>query len=228
MSHLLSIPVITIDGPSGTGKGTVSALLAKELGWHYLDSGSLYRVLALAADSHQISLDDELRLAALAKQLDVRFVHSHDHLAPEVVLEGSNISESIRSESCGNKASLVGALAKVREALIARQRAFRVAPGLVTDGRDMGSVIFPDASLKIFLSADTEERARRRYLQLKKRGINVSLDTLCVDLVERDRRDRERAVAPLKAATDAHIIDTTHLSIDEVLQAIRQRMHIFF
>jgi cytidylate kinase len=227
MSHFLSIPVITIDGPSGTGKGTVSALLAKELGWHYLDSGSLYRVLALAADSHQISLDDELRLVVLAQQLDVKFIPAHDHLAPDVVLEGSNISESIRSESCGNKASIVGALAKVREALIARQRAFRIAPGLVTDGRDMGSVIFPDAPLKIFLSAETEERARRRYLQLKKRGISVSLDTLCADLVERDRRDRDRAVAPLKPAVDAHIIDTTHLSVDEVLQAIKQRMPVF-
>jgi cytidylate kinase len=228
MTYSSLAPVITVDGPSASGKGTVSALLARELGWHHLDSGSLYRVLALAADSHKVSLDDELHLATLVHSLDVKFVISQNSLMPEVILEGINVTESIRTESCGKKASIVGALSKVREALVGRQRVFREPPGLVTDGRDMGSVIFPDAGVKIFLSATPEERARRRHLQLKNLGINVSLDTLCVELIERDRRDQDRAVAPLKPAVDAQIIDTTHLTIDEVLHKIKQIAHAVY
>jgi CMP/dCMP kinase len=222
----LKIPVITIDGPGGTGKGTVGQLLAKELGWHYLDSGALYRVLALAAEKHAIALDDETNLAVLAQNLAVQFDTAHNIGEPPCVMfEGKDVSEIIRNEIYGGMASQVGALRSVRQALLDRQRDFRMAPGLVTDGRDMGSVIFPDALPKFFLLATAEERARRRYQQLKARGINVSLAALCEELIARDERDRERSVAPLKPAQDAVIIDTTQLSVDAVLQRIKEEVH---
>lgn len=219
------IPVITIDGPGGTGKGTVGQLIAKELGWHYLDSGVLYRVLALAAERHQVAVTDEARLAELALHLEVQFDTAHNiGEPPRVLFAGQDVSALIRTESYGGLASQVGTLKQVREALLKRQRDFRLVPGLVTDGRDMGSVIFPDAVLKFFLLATAEERARRRYEQLKARGINVSLAALCEELVARDTRDSARSVAPLKPAEDAVIIDTTHLSVAEVLQRVREEV----
>ncbi len=228
IAKTITIPVITIDGPSGTGKGTIGQLLALELGWHYLDSGSLYRVLALAAEHHQVALDDETGLAHLASNMDIQFkINGHD-LLPRVILDHLDVTEAIRSENCGNNASKVGVLPKVRQALLELQRAFRTVPGLVTDGRDMGSVVFPDAPIKLFLDASPQERAERRYNQLKKKGINVSLDALCTELVERDRRDRERVVAPLKPAPDAIIIDTTHMGIEEELQKIREIVRSVF
>jgi cytidylate kinase len=222
---LSKIPVITIDGPGGTGKGTIAQLLAQELGWHYLDSGALYRVLALAAEKHGIALEDETNLATLAQNLDVQFDTAHNiGEPPRVLLEGEDVGEIIRNETYGGMASHVAALRSVRQALLERQRNFRIAPGLVTDGRDMGSVIFPDATIKFFLLAAVEERARRRYEQLKARGISVSLAALCGELAARDERDRERSVAPLKPAKDAVIIDTTQLTVAAVLQRVRDEV----
>ncbi len=212
-------PVITVDGASGTGKGTVSQLVAKQLGWKLLDSGALYRVLALAAQKHSVLLDNEKALHVLAEHLDVQFVAQLNDF-PLVILEGEGVSATIRTEKMGNAASIVAALPAVRAALLSRQRAFREAPGLVADGRDMGTVVFPDAELKIFLQASPEERALRRYNQLKERGISVTLSDLIKELQERDRRDQERIVAPLKPADDAVIIDTSRLLIDEVVDRI--------
>ena|SRR5688572_11844329 len=216
------IPVITIDGPSGTGKGTTSQLLAKRLGWHFLDSGALYRVLAFAAKLHAVSLDDEAALERLATHLDTQFLAAEIGDSSQVILEGADVSAAIRTETCGNAASKIAALPKVRAALLERQRAFRKLPGLVTDGRDMGSVVFPDASLKLFLAASPEERAKRRYNQLKKQGINGSLDQIFNELIERDLRDKERATAPLKPAHDAVLIDTTFLSVEQVLEKVME------
>ncbi len=212
-------PVITIDGASGTGKGTVSQLLAKRLGWKLLDSGALYRVLALAAQKHSVALDNEEALNVLAEHLDVQFIAQESNL-PRVILEGEDVTDIIRAEKIGNAASIVAALPAVRAALLSRQRAFRDTPGLVADGRDMGTVVFPDAELKIFLQASPEERAMRRYNQLKERGINVTLGDLIEELRERDKRDQERIVAPLKPAEDAICIDTNHLSIEQVVEKI--------
>lgn len=212
-------PVITVDGASGTGKGTVSQLLAKRLGWNFLDSGALYRVLALAAQKHSISLDDEKSLEVIAGNLDVQFFAQENKL-PIIVLEGENVTDIIRTEKIGNSASMIATLPSVRTALLSRQRAFRQVPGLVADGRDMGTVIFPDAELKIFLLASPEERALRRFNQLKDRGISVTLGNLIEELRERDKRDQERAVAPLKPATDAVCIDTDNLSIEQVVDRI--------
>lgn len=212
-------PVITVDGPSGTGKGTVSQLLAKRLGWKLLDSGALYRVLALAAQKHSVALDNEAALNVLAEHLDVQFLAQASHL-PNIILEGEDVTDTIRSERIGNAASIVSALPAVRAALLSRQRAFRDAPGLVADGRDMGTVIFPDAELKIFLLASSEERAMRRYNQLKERGINVTLGDLIEELRERDKRDQERIVAPLRPAEDAVCIDTNRLTIEQVVEKI--------
>lgn len=212
-------PVITIDGASGTGKGTVSHLIAKRLGWNFLDSGVLYRVLGLAAQKHSVVLDNENALEILAKHLDVQFI-AQENTPPQIILEGEDVTDIIRTEKIGNIASIVGALPAVRTALLNRQRAFRKLPGLVTDGRDMGTVIFPDAELKIFLLASPEERAQRRHNQLKERGIDVNLADLIEELRERDRRDQERAVAPLKPAEDAICINTDHLKIEQVVQQI--------
>ncbi len=212
-------PVITIDGASGTGKGTVSLLLAKRLRWKLLDSGALYRVLALAAQKHSVMLDNEKALEVLAEHLDVQFIAQESKL-PRIILEGEDVTEAIRTEKMGNAASIVAVLPAVRAALLSRQRAFQDIPGLVADGRDMGTVVFPQAELKIFLIASPEERAMRRYNQLKKRGISVTLAALIEELHERDKRDKERAVAPLKPAEDAVCIDTDHLTIEQVVEKI--------
>ena len=213
-------PVITIDGASGTGKGVVTQRIAKQLGWNLLDSGALYRVLALAAQKHGVSLENEPALTVLAEYLDVQFVATETGNPPIILLEGQDVTDTIRTEKMGNAASKVGALPQVRTALLSRQRAFREAPGLVTDGRDMGTVIFPDAGVKIFLTASPEERASRRYNQLKEKGNHVTLSDLVEELRERDKRDQERAVAPLKPAEDAMSIDTDHLTIDQVVERI--------
>lgn len=213
-------PVITIDGAGGTGKGTVAQILAKKLAWRLLDSGALYRVLALAAQKHGVALDAEPALKVLAEHLDVQFIAIEGSPLPRILLEGQDVTETIRTEKMGNAASKVGALPDVRAALLSRQRAFREAPGLVTDGRDMGTVVFPDAPVKIFLTASPEERANRRHKQLMAQGISVNLSDLVNELSERDRRDRERTVAPLKPADDAVIVDTDHLTVDEVVERI--------
>ena len=212
-----AIPVITIDGPSGSGKGTLSRKLAQHLGYAFLDSGALYRILALTAHKHAVELDDIARLAELAVDLDVTFDIASHH-GERVLLEGKDVTLDVRTESCGNDASKIAALPQVREALLARQRGFRRSPGLVADGRDMGTVVFPDAKLKIFLTANQEERARRRHKQLKQQGIGVSLESLLRELAERDKRDANRGVAPLKPAEDAIIVDSTALSIQEVFK----------
>lgn len=213
-------PVITIDGASGTGKGVVTHYIARKLGWHLLDSGVLYRILAFNAEKLHIASDDESALADLANNLTVQFVSKEISIPPRIHLEGQDVTELIRSETIGNLASKIGALPKVREALLNRQRAFQKPPGLVTDGRDMGTVIFPDAILKIFLIASPEVRALRRFNQLKEIGIHVNLSDLVEELRERDKRDCERAVAPLKPADDAICINTDNLSIEAVVTII--------
>jgi cytidylate kinase len=212
-----NVPVIAVDGPSGVGKGTLCQALAQHLGWHLLDSGSLYRLTALAAQKHGIPLDDETRLAALATRLEVRFA-TFPGRETQVLLEGEDVSAAIRSEACGNAASRVAALPAVRAALLQRQRDFRQSPGLVADGRDMGTVVFPDAPVKIFLTASPTARAIRRYNQLREKGISVSLAALAKEIAERDARDAGRAIAPLRPASDAHVLDTTELSIAAVRQ----------
>ncbi|MBM4179934.1 MAG: (d)CMP kinase [Betaproteobacteria bacterium] len=209
-----TIPVIAIDGPSASGKGTVAALVARALGFHYLDSGAIYRVTAHAGQRAGVSLDDESALATLARGLDLRFD------GVEVFLNGEAVGDAIRTEEAGRAASKIAAMPVLRAALLERQRAFRRAPGLVTDGRDMGSVVFPDATLKIFLTASCEERAKRRYKQLIEKGFDANLAALFEDLSERDARDAARAVAPLKQSADAVLLDTTGLSIDEAVQQV--------
>ena len=214
------IPVVTIDGPSGSGKGTVAALLAAKLGWKFLDSGALYRLLAFAARNHGVDLTNEEALKVLAAHLDVQFDTAESGQGMCIVLGGEDVTEAIRNEVVGAGASQVAALPAVREALLQRQKAFREAPGLVADGRDMGTVVFPDATLKIFLTASAEERARRRYLQLKAKGDDVNLASLLDEIRARDERDTQRAVAPLKPADDAIQLDSTALSIEQVLGQI--------
>ncbi|MDX1750043.1 MAG: (d)CMP kinase [Methylophaga sp.] len=212
------IPVLTIDGPSGSGKGTLAQRMAEKLGWHYLDSGAIYRVLAQAALKHQIDLTDEAALASIAGQLDVQFVLKDGQL--QVVLEGEDVSLLIRSEQAGNAASKVAAFPAVRSALLQRQRDFCQPPGLVTDGRDMGTVVFPDAPYKVFLTASAEVRAKRRYKQLKEKGIDSNLSDLVAEISERDDRDTQREVAPLRPADDAVILDSTQLGIEAVLEKV--------
>ncbi|HBZ92633.1 MULTISPECIES: (d)CMP kinase [unclassified Pseudomonas] len=210
----MSAPVITVDGPSGSGKGTLCALLAKQLGWNLLDSGALYRLLAFAAGNHGIDLTNEEALKQLAAHLDVQFIDKR------IILEGEEVTDAIRNEQVGAGASMVASLPAVREALLQRQRAFQEMPGLVADGRDMGTVVFTDAPLKVFLTASAEERARRRYLQLKAKGDNVNLASLLDEIRARDERDTQRAVAPLKPAAEAIVLDSTELSIEQVLERI--------
>jgi cytidylate kinase len=203
--------VIAIDGPSASGKGTVAQRVAQLLGWHYLDSGSLYRLIALAADKNGVSWSDADALEKLARQLDVKF-HSGN-----IILDNHMIDDQLRTEHCGKGASTVALHPQVREALLKRQQAFRLPPGLVADGRDMGSVVFPDAALKIFMTATAETRAARRHKQLKEKGIVATLNALLHDLNERDARDQARSVAPLRQEPDARLLDTTHLSIEEAV-----------
>jgi cytidylate kinase len=212
-------PVITIDGPSGSGKGTIARQVAAALGWHLLDSGALYRLLALAAVRRGIELDDTVRLAQLAANLDVRF--GVDAEGEELVLlDGAPVGGELRTEEAGRGASTVAALQPVRDALLTLQRSFRKRPGLVADGRDMGTHVFPQAALKVYLTASAEERARRRHKQLKDKGIDVSLAALSRDIEDRDRRDSERSVAPLRPAEDARILDSSDQSIAAVTETV--------
>lgn len=222
-------PVITVDGPGGVGKGTLCQWLATRLGWRLLDSGALYRLTALAAQRRNLSLLDEPQVAAIATGLDVEFSAGENGIL-HIRLEGEEVSAAIRSEPAGNAASQVAALPQVRAALLQRQRDFRQWPGLIADGRDMGTVVFPNAELKLFLTADPVERARRRHKQLSENKMNVSLAALEREIAERDARDVHRAAAPLMPAADANILDTTPMSIAQVCEwawrQARQRLEI--
>lgn len=212
-----AVPVIAIDGPSASGKGTIAQLVAQRLGFHYLDSGALYRLVGLAARRAQVNTSDEMRVARLAEDLDVRFDNGEIYLNQELV------TDSLRSEEAGAAASEVAALPAVRKALLLRQRALRAPPGLVADGRDMGSVVFPDARLKIYLTADAAERAKRRYKQLIGKGMDANMAALLQDIKARDGRDSGRAVAPLQQSSDAILLDTTNLSIDDAVNEVLAR-----
>ncbi|WP_456379751.1 (d)CMP kinase [Thiolapillus sp.] len=212
-------PVLTIDGPSGSGKGTVAARVARVLGWHILDSGALYRLLGLAAQRAGVDLSDSAAVAEMARTLPVKFVDG------KVFLDGEDVSLAIRTETAGNNASKVAAIPEVRTALLDWQRDYARLPGLVADGRDMGTVVFPYARAKIFLDASADERARRRYKQLKDKGIDVNLLGLIAEIEERDHRDRNRSVAPLAPAEDAQIIDSTQLDVGTVIDRVLQVVH---
>jgi len=214
------IPVITVDGPSGTGKGTLASHLAHWLGWHFLDSGALYRVLALSVHRHGVNAGDEGAVAAHAPGLDLEFRHQGPGRDVTVLLSGQDVTSAIRTEDCGVLASRLAALPRVRKALLERQRRFRTPPGLVADGRDMGTVVFPDAGVKIYLTASPAARAQRRYKQLKEKGFDVNLAQLSADIAERDTRDSQRAVSPLRPADDAAVIDTTNLTLADVVQRV--------
>jgi CMP/dCMP kinase len=210
--------VVTIDGPSGSGKGTISRRLAARLGWHYLDSGALYRLTALAALRRGVELDDAAAVTALASALNARFTPAAE--AERIYLDDVEVAAELRTERVGEAASRVAALPAVRTALLKRQRGFARAPGLIADGRDMGTVVFPAAPLKVFLTASAEERAARRHKQLKEKGIDVSLPDLSWDIAQRDARDATREVAPLRPAADARVIDSTGLTPEEVIARI--------
>jgi cytidylate kinase len=210
-------PIITVDGPSGSGKGTVCQLLAINLGFHYLDSGALYRLLALATKRHKVDLHTVDSVALLARHMDVTF-NASDKSQIKIILEGEDVSSTIRSEKIGTDASIIAAYPEVRTALLDRQRAFVKSPGLIADGRDMGTVVFPDATAKIFLTASPEIRAERRYNQLKDTNKDVSLASFIQQVKERDTRDINRKFSPMIAAKDAFVIDSSKMTIDEVLQ----------
>ncbi|SJZ58782.1 (d)CMP kinase [Novilysobacter spongiicola] len=211
-------PVLTIDGPSGSGKGTISRLVARRLGWHYLDSGALYRAVGVAAGWGDIDLADPAALVRCTFDTEVSFREQGEDL--HVLVNGSDATLELRTETAGAAASAIAAIPEVRAALKDRQRAFRQPPGLVADGRDMGTVIFPDAPYKVFLTASAEERAERRYNQLKDKGVSVTLAGLLREILARDARDASRAVAPLRPADDAVRIDTTGIGIDEVVERV--------
>ena len=225
MTRSNKIPVITVDGPGGSGKGTICALLAQELGWHLLDSGALYRLVALGAQQNGIDFSDHQTLAEYALKLPVLFEFSAGSLEVRTLLNGQDVGNAIRTEQAGNAASIVAAINEVREALLQRQRDFLQLPGLVADGRDMGTTVFPQARLKIFLTASAEERAQRRYKQLIEKGINVNLRDLLTEITERDERDTQRSASPLRPAEDAVTLDTSSMSIDEVFQHVMQLHH---
>jgi len=213
------VPVLTIDGPSGSGKGTVSRAVARALGWGLLDSGALYRLVALAGRRAGVPLNDSAALARLAEQFDIRFGSAAD--GEELIwLDGQEVTREVRTESAGNDASKVAALPPVRAALLDRQRRFAVGPGLVADGRDMGTVVFPQAALKIFLTASPDERAARRHKQLKEKGVAATLAALSLEIAERDRRDSTRAIAPLVASADAVLLDTTGVPVQTVVERV--------
>jgi cytidylate kinase len=215
----LRIPVLTIDGPSGSGKGTISRIVAGRLGWHYLDSGALYRVVGYAAQRDQADLADHIGLAALAQRTGIVFQTDGD-AEPRVLVDGVDATDAIRTETAGTAASAIASIPEVRQALFDKQRAFRRLPGLVADGRDMGTVIFPDASPKVFLTASAAQRAERRYKQLNDKGVSVILNDLLREILARDARDAERTVAPLKPAEDAVLIDTTDVPVERVIERV--------
>ncbi len=212
-------PVITIDGPSGSGKGTLARRIASALDFHLLDSGALYRLTAIAAKNRGVRLNDTRAVADIARQLDVCFESNEDG-SERIYLQGRDVTHDVRTETTGAGASIVAAIPAVRTALFKRQRAFQRPPGLVADGRDMGTHVFTDAVLKVFLTASAQERAKRRYKQLKDKGMDVSLAALSRDIEDRDRRDTERSVAPLKPASDARILDSSELTVDAVTKTV--------
>jgi len=216
--ELAAPPVLTIDGPSGAGKGAVSAASARQLGWNVLDSGAVYRSVALAALERGVREDDAAGLVELTSDVDLTFRAGADGI--EVYLDDREVGDSLRTESVSVMASRVASIPAVRDALLSLQRGYRKAPGLVADGRDMGTIVFPDASLKVFLEASVEERAKRRYKQLKEKGESVMLPRLFRDMQARDRRDRERSVAPTVPASDAVVVDSTHLSREQVVEHV--------
>jgi len=213
------VPVIAIDGPSGSGKGTVARRVARQLGWHLLDSGALYRLVALAGSARGLPSADESAHAAVAAALDAQFVMD-ERGEERVLLDGRDVTVELRTEQTGAGASRVAAMPGVRAALLGRQRAYAVEPGLVADGRDMGTVVFPGAEAKVFLTASAEERALRRYKQLKEKGLTVNLAALSQEILERDRRDSSRAVAPLRPAEDALVIDSTGVTIEQAVDRV--------
>lgn len=210
------VPVFAIDGPSGAGKGTVSRAIARRLGWNFLDSGAIYRAVALAVDGNGIDPADEVAVAELARTVDLEF--SSDEI-PCIRLDGRDITDRLQTETCGSIASRIAALPAVRQALLQRQRDFRRPPGLVADGRDMGTIVFPDARYKVFLTASAAVRAERRYKQLKEKGLDVNLPRLTREIEERDRRDQSRTEAPLKPAEDSVLIDCSAMGIHDVIEA---------
>lgn len=220
MTVAAKAPVLALDGPGGSGKGTVGQILAQRLGWHFLDSGALYRVVGVVATRERVSLDDRPALARLATSMNIQFVPRTDGGAAAVLLHGEDIGDQLRTEESGKLASIVAAIPEVRSALLQKQHSFRQPPGLVADGRDMGSTVFPDAILKVYLSASPEVRAQRRYKQLIDKGFDVNLPRLLDEIRERDARDAGRAVSPLKPAQDACILDTSQLDISGVVERV--------
>jgi cytidylate kinase len=216
------IPVLAIDGPSGVGKGTVARIMAQKLGWHLLDSGAIYRAFALAVDARNIDVTDEPALEEIANNLDLTFKAEADSELVSVYLDGEDVSKVLRTEQTGEMASKIASIGVVRAALLKRQPAFAKAPGLVADGRDMGTVVFADATFKVFLTASAQERANRRLKQLQKQGSEGIISQILADVVARDERDSSRKHSPLKPAKDALIIDTTELSIDKVITQVSE------